>query len=206
MPSFHEVRHYLGGIWLLVKGDARGLSAFDISDRGVARSFWALIFCLPAYAIMWLGQRQEHLAAFPDSHETTASFLAKAAIVSIADWLLPLAGLFAGLAFLRQRALFRTLVVIWNWGSIAALYIGAVVLLAIMFAPEPIDDGWWMVNAYGLYALMGLFLAFLFASIWQILRTVVGGGVFQRLMIFVTMSLPLMLLQPIEKQLGIYIP
>ncbi|SFA97359.1 hypothetical protein SAMN03159496_01267 [Rhizobium sp. NFR07] len=206
MPSLHELKHSLGGIWLLVKGDARGLSAFDISDRGVARSFWAFFWCLPALLFLWLDQRHEHLAAFPDSQETTASFIAKSLVAGIADWLLPLAGVFVALALLRKRALFRTLVVICNWGSVAAVYIGAAVLLAIIFAPDATGDRWWVVSAYSLYALLVLYIAFLFIATWRILRIVVGGNPLGRLTIIVAMSLAWALLEPIEKQLGIYVP
>lgn len=206
MPSLHELKHSLGGIWLLFKGDARGLSAFDISDRGVLRSFWAFAWCLPALLILWLDERQEHLAAFPDTRETTATFIAKSVLVSIADWMLPLAGVFVALTLLRQRALFRSLVVICNWSSVVAVYIGIVVLLAAIFAPEPLDDGWWMVSTYSLYTLIALYIAFLFVSSWRILRTVVGGSLLGRVTIIVAMSLAWMLLEPIEKQLGIYVP
>ncbi|WJH42075.1 hypothetical protein N7E02_17995 [Aliirhizobium terrae] len=206
MPSLHELKHSLGGIWLLFKGDARGLSAFDISDRGVLRSFWAFVWCLPALLLLWLDQRNEHLAAFPDSRETTASFLAKSLVAGIADWLLPLAGVFVALALLRKRALFRTLVVICNWGSVAAVYIGAAVLLAIIFAPDATDDRWWVVSAYSLYALLVLYIAVLFIATWRILRIVVGGNPLGRLTIIVAMSLAWALLEPIEKQLGIYVP
>ncbi len=206
MPSFHEVRHYLGGIWLLVKGDARGLSTLDISDRGVLRSFWAFAWCLPAYIVLWFDMRREHLAAFPDTQETTTTFFAKSALVAVADWLLPVVAIFAALTLLKQRALFRSLVVIWNWGSVAVVNSGILVLLTVIFAPEPADDRLWMVSTYGLYALIAAYFGFLLVSIWRILRTVVGGGVFQRLTILVIISLSLMLLEPLEKQLGIYVP
>jgi hypothetical protein len=206
MPSLHELKHSLGGVWLLFKGDARGLSAFDISNRGVLRSFWTFVWCLPALLILWLSQRREHLTAFPDTRETAATFIAKSALVSVADWLLPLAGLFVALTLLRQRALFRSLVVICNWGSVAAVYVGIVVFLAVIFTPEPVDDRWWMASTYGLYALIALYMAFLFIATWRILRTVVGGGMVGRLTIVVAMSLAWALLTPIEKQLGIYVP
>lgn len=206
MPSIYDVRHYLGGLWLILKGDARGLSAFDISDRGVIRSFWAFIFALPAYLIMWLDQKREHALAFPDTQETTFSFIAKSALVGIGDWLMPLLGLFAVLSLLRQRALFRTMVVVFNWWSLVAIYIGIAVLLTIILAPEPADEGWWTFSTYSLFGLIAIYFGLLFISLWRILRTVIGGSFFGRLTIVACMSLALYLLQPLEKQLGIYIP
>lgn len=206
MPSPHEVRTYLYGIWLLLKGDPAGLNLLDTSKRGVWHSFWAVAWVMPVYLIMWTHGWQEYRIAFPDTDETTVTFFAKSALVGLGDMLLPIAGLAIGLMLLKKRSLFRPLVVIWNWGGVVALYIGLALLLALIFPQEPLEDPWWSLRFYGLFVLFAVYVALLFIAIWRILRTVVGGSLFLRLAIFANLSLPLLLLTPLEKRLGIDLP
>ncbi len=62
MPGFREVQYYLAGIWLLIRMDPRGFRFLDMSERGVNRSFWAILWCLPPMGISWLWWRQAYLA------------------------------------------------------------------------------------------------------------------------------------------------
>jgi len=51
MPTLKEVEFYLRGLWLLFKQDSSGFSYLDLTDRGAMRSFWAVLWALPAILI-----------------------------------------------------------------------------------------------------------------------------------------------------------
>ena len=206
MPSYDEVRLYLGGIWLLIKGDARGLRPFDISDRGVARSFWALVWAFPAFAISGVYFRNLYIEEFPEAAESALTYIAKAMVVDLAAWFLPIVALMLAAPFLRIRPLLRTLIVVWNWASMAALYFGSALVILLLSLPEPQDESWMTIAAFGWVGAAILLLALSVALFWRILRTIVGGSVLIRLQVFAVVSLPMLLLEPLEKQLGIYVP
>lgn len=207
MPSFHDVRRYLYGIWLLIKGDPRGMSLLDTSERGMWQSFWAILWCLPAYIGLWPEELQSFREAYPDSLETTSSFIAKSALLDVLEWLSPIGGVFVVLTLLKQRSrLFNALVVSLNWWSVVVLSIGTIILLIMNHVPDPTSENGWTFWMIGIFAVFAGYLAFLLLSMWRILRIVVGGRLWQRLAVFAGMSLPIALLGFLEKPLGIYIP
>ncbi|WP_105381294.1 hypothetical protein [Neorhizobium alkalisoli] len=206
MPSYDEVRSYLIGLWLLIKGDARGLRPFDISDRGVARSFWALAWAFPVLALSGIYYRSLYLEEFPEATEPALTYIAKAMLVDMAAWFLPIVALMLAAPFLKIRLLLRTLIVVWNWASMAALYFGSALVILLLSLPEPQDESWVTIAAFGWIGAAILLLALSVALFWRILRTIVGGSVLIRLQVFAVVSLPMLLLEPLEKQLGIYVP
>lgn len=56
MPTASEVRLYLKGLWLLLLGDHTGARYLDLSERGMWRSFYSALWCLPAMLVsrLWL--------------------------------------------------------------------------------------------------------------------------------------------------------
>src|SRR4051812_32688733 len=89
MPPFSEVRLYLSGLRLLIAGDARGLRPFDISDRGLLRSFLAIAWCAPAILVGWILQRVDFVLAFPEHRDSSLLFFAKMVLVEAAVWVVP---------------------------------------------------------------------------------------------------------------------
>ena len=114
MPTFKEVQYYLSGLWLLIRMDARGFQYLDISDRGMLRSFWAILWCLPPIGISWLWWQQAYLIAMPPETATGLAFFLRLALVEAANWVIPLVlGLGAlaavGVLFWRRSRAFEAL-------------------------------------------------------------------------------------------------
>lgn len=122
MPSYHEVRLYLIGLFLLIKGDRQGFRMLDISDRGMMRSFWAFVWCLPAMAVSWLWWRSLFLNGMPRDTKVGGIFFVRLAMLEVMDWILPL--IFVGLvcALLGIGKKFPALVITFNWLSIPFAY------------------------------------------------------------------------------------
>ncbi|NLS18247.1 hypothetical protein HGP16_16935 [Rhizobium sp. P40RR-XXII] len=198
MPTFREVQYYLSGLWLLIRMDARGFQYLDISDRGMLRSFWAILWSLPSIGISWLWWQQAYLTAMPPETSTGLAFFLRLALVEAANWLIPpiLAGLL--LLVFRFGDKFTPIVVTVNWLFVPANYLNALLVAMIVFVP----------GSKGLAALLSLALtmATIFA-LARILRMICGTHP-----LFVG-TLTLMLLIPnllltdfLQRFLGVYPP
>ncbi|MBB3287458.1 MULTISPECIES: hypothetical protein [Rhizobium] len=198
MPTFREVQYYLSGLWLLIRMDARGFQYLDISDRGMLRSFWAILWSLPSIGISWLWWQQAYLTAMPPETSTGLAFFLRLALVEAANWLTPpiLAGLL--LLVFRFGDKFTPIVVTVNWLFVPANYLNALLVAMIVFVP----------GSKALAALLSLALtmATIFA-LARILRMICGTHP-----LFVG-TLTLMLLIPnllltdfLQRFLGVYPP
>ena len=198
MPTFREVQYYLSGLWLLIRMDARGFQYLDISDRGMLRSFWAILWSLPSIGISWLWWQQAYLTAMPPETSTGLAFFLRLALVEAANWLIPpiLAGLL--LLVFRFGDKFTPIVVTVNWLFVPANYLNALLVAMIVFVP----------GSKALAALLSLALtmATIFA-LARILRMICGTHP-----LFVG-TLTLMLLIPnllltdfLQRFLGVYPP
>ena len=65
MPGLDEVLYYLNGIALLLKQKQEGFGWLDLTMRGLVRSFWAFVWCLPAFVVIWVSWRLYYLAGMP---------------------------------------------------------------------------------------------------------------------------------------------
>lgn len=174
MPSYHEVRLYLGGLWLLIRGDARGLRPFDISDQGVLRSFRAIAWCVPALIIGWIFQRMEYLRHFPQREDYSFIFFLKMLVLEAAQWIMPAVAPI-GLGFiLRFMPLVRILIVVRNWFAVPLTYATYVVLAPVAFLSGQ-HGATASLAGYGSIALAAAFLIVALTLAWLILRTVMGG-------------------------------
>jgi hypothetical protein len=166
MPSYHEVRLYMSGLWLLVKGDAQGFRLLDISDRGVTRSFWAYLWCLPAMAVSWNWMRLSLLRASPPDTHVGAVFFLRLAMIEAINWVIPLVLIGALCLLLGLARKFPAIVVAMNWLSLPFAYASAVLMLGVTLLPA----------ASHLFALLEMVL--LFASVVcssRILRQICGA-------------------------------
>jgi hypothetical protein len=198
MPTFKEVQYYLAGLWLLIKMDPRGFSYLDISDRGMMRSFWAILWCLPPIGLSWLWWRQSYLAAMPPETSVGLAFFFRLALVEAANWLVPLvlAGLF--LLIFRFGEKFAPVVVTTNWLGLPLSYINGLLIALIAFMP----------GSNGLVALVwfALMLAVVFA-LARILRMICGAHpVFVGALTLVLMVPSMVLTDFLQHFLGIYPP
>jgi hypothetical protein len=160
MPSLTEVKLYLGGLWLLLKGDLQGLRQLDLTDRGMMRSFWAFVWCLPAMLIYWSGMRIAFLASGPEGTSAGPAFFARLLLIEAVNWILPLV-LVGVLCLLVDAARkFPAIVVATNWLSVPVSYAYAVLTSLLFLLP----------SAAGIIAILQLFL--LIATIFAVSRII----------------------------------
>ncbi len=122
IPTIDEITRGVVGASLLLRNDARGLAAFDVSLEGFVKSFSAAVLMLPAFAFVhWLQTRDAAFGATP---------LGLALLAYALQWVaFPVTA--ALLAKLMQRTqLFVPYVVAANWAYI--VQIGIVVPVALL--------------------------------------------------------------------------
>ncbi|AYC99461.1 hypothetical protein [Neorhizobium sp. NCHU2750] len=136
MPSFPEVRHYITGLWMVFKGDRHGLKHLDLTDRGMMRSFWAFVWCLPAMFIYWNGVRYAFLQAGPQGATAGLPFFLRLFMIEALNWVLPLVLLGALCLFLRTERKFPPIVAATNWLSVPVSYAYAALTLMLFIAPR----------------------------------------------------------------------
>ena len=132
MPSFTEMKLYLLGLWLLVKGDRKGLDFVDFSDRGLMRSFWAILWCLPTILISWFWVRMAMMQAMPIGQAPGPIFFVRMGMLEMANWLIPLilAGALCWLIGLGR--VFPAVVFTANWISVPFSYLYGVLSILLM--------------------------------------------------------------------------
>ncbi|MCF6369411.1 hypothetical protein [Rhizobium halophilum] len=196
MPGPLEVRFYLAALWQLVRGDAAGLRRLDLSDRGLMRSFWAILWCFPAMTISWVWWRALFLRGMPEEASVGGLFFFRLGMLELANWLVPLIliGLLAwGLGLGRK---YYAMVVAVNWLSVPFAYAYALLSLLLMVTP----------GLTGLLSLIWLFLMMaLVFSISRIFRVICGPHPLMVATLTLVMIVPIMLLSDtLERFLGIY--
>lgn len=171
MPPLEKIRPQWLALWQLAKGDARGLSAFDITDRGVILSFWAFVYYLPAFLIHAVLARVNYLAISPDLGRSNITFLFQSLFMQIGGWLSLLLSICVFGFALGLRPLLRLIIVMVNWGSIPLLYIvyGLVYPLLLLTSGQTVIS--WLLQISLLLAVT----VSLLLLIWRILATVAGG-------------------------------
>lgn len=196
MPGFREVQYYLAGIWLLIKLDPRGFRFLDISDRGVNRSFWAIIWCLPPTGISWLWWRNAYLRSMPPETDVGLAFYFRLGLVELANWFVPL--VFAGLLLLavRMGERFAPVVVSVNWLGVPLAYINGLLLALVFFLP----------GSVGIVSM--LLLIFMLAQVFvlaRVLRMICQGHALMVGALTLVLLVPSMMLSEyLQNFLGIY--
>lgn len=165
MPGLEEVQRYLTGVWLLVRGNKDGFSWLDLSADGVLRSFWAIVWCLPAMAVTWASWRLFYLANMPAGTTTGPSFFLKLIAVDLTGWMLPLiliALIAKPLGFPRAVG---PIITATNWLSLPLSY--AVAFPAALRLVLPGSDG--------IASLLWLVLLFLaIGALFRLMRIITG--------------------------------
>lgn len=196
MPRFREVEYYLRGLWLLIFGQAQGFSYLDLSERGAMRSFWAIVWCLPATLTSWIWWRAVFLGGYPPGTKAGLSFFLRLAMVEAMNWILPLVltGFVCLLLGFRQR--FFAIVTVSNWLSVPMAYSYASVVLLAMFLP----------GMRGLASLLWLLLILiLIFSLIRLLRMICGPQPLTIAALTLVLLVPSMFLSSLLQQyLGIY--
>ena len=135
MPGFEEVRSYLFGLWLLVKGNRLGFAYVDFTERGSLRSFWAILWCMPPIVLTWIWIRASYLEAMPPGTHAGALFFFRLALSEFCGWIAPviLTGVLLGLTGFGNR--FNALVAAVNWISVPFAYGNALLLIVMILLP-----------------------------------------------------------------------
>lgn len=196
MPSYREIRLYLSGLWLLIKGDPQGFRLLDISDRGMMRSFWAFVWCLPPALASWLWLRQLILAGMPEDARLGGIFFARTAMLEVIVWLLPiiLAGLLCLMIGTYRK--FPAIVVAVNWLSVPFSWIYGVMCVVLLLAPPLIP----LIGLAQLLLLMALIIAFS-----RIMRMINGPKPLIVTAFVLVLMVPNMILtEVLQRFLGIY--
>jgi hypothetical protein len=200
LPS--ELVHPLAGLRLLARGDARGLSHFDISDDGVIRSFRAALFCLPALIVYAVLRRIEFLQVLPDLGRPHLVYIFQVLVIEASNWcftvvFLTLAGFVLGL-----RPLVRPLIVMLNWAAVPFVYAVSILLYPVLLLLDDRSTLQWMAATL-------LLLATLIGSLillWRILHTVIGGPKWRRTaFLLLTIMPPLWMTHSLEKAMGLIV-
>ncbi|MCF3639172.1 hypothetical protein LXM94_04255 [Rhizobium sp. TRM95111] len=162
MPGLDEVLHYLTGIWLLIRHQQDGFRWLDLSWRGLRRSFWAFVWCLPALAVIWASWRLYFLGNMPEGTTAGPGFFAKMLAIDIIGWLFPLvliAALAGPLGYARHLT---TIVTASNWMAVPLAYLTAVPFAVTLIAPS--------AGAFAgllLYAVFGASIILQYRIVWM---------------------------------------
>lgn len=196
MPSYNEVTLYVRGLWLLFMGDPAGGRLLDLTDRGMGRSFYAALWCLPSMALSWYWWHEAYLSALPDGVHTGAIFFLRLAMVEAICWMVPLVLIGILLAAFGAKEKYPALVVVANWLSLPFSYAYAVLILTALLFPR----------LQGLVAI--LWFALLLTLVFSFSRIVKFFVREQPLMVtalVMTLLVPGMLLSEIlQRFLGVY--
>lgn len=160
-PSMREIAFGVAGAFRLARFDLNGLTFFDLTARGAARSFWAAALTLPAY--LALADMHGDLTATPAASaelrllQTLLSY-----VVSWTAFPVLVSYMTAGAAAERRFTAFLT---VYNWSAVVqtALYLPA----AAIASGGALSPG----AASGL--LLGVVLAMLCYQ-WFIIRVTLG--------------------------------
>ncbi|MBP2463268.1 MULTISPECIES: hypothetical protein [unclassified Rhizobium] len=196
MPSYAEVRFYVSGIWLLIKGDEQGFKQLDLSDRGLLRSFWAFVWCLPAMFVTWAWWRMMFLQAMPPGTKTGGLFFFRLGMLEAIDWILPLilVGIVCALFGLCQK--FPTMVIVVNWLSVPFAYAYAVLAAAFILP----------IGMTGFLALLHLSLLIaVVVALTRVMRMLCGPQPLLVTAVVMVLIVPDMLLSEVlQRFLGVY--
>ncbi len=196
MPSLHEVQLYLRGLWLLVLGKSEGMQLLDISERGMWRSFYAALWCLPSMALSWYWWHEAYLKGLPEGAGTGGIFFFRLAMVDAICWMVPLIliGLLLILFGLREK--FAAIIIITNWLSLPFSYAYSALILLALFIPA----------LTALVALLWFMLLLaLVASTARILTVFVREQPLLVTALVMTMLVPGMILsEALQRFLGVY--
>lgn len=162
MPGLDEVLYYLTGVLLLLKQKQDGFSWLDLTMRGFARSFWAAVWCLPAFAVIWAFYRFYYLAAMPADTSAGLKFFLKLAFIDVVGWLLPLVLLALLARPLGYGKYLATVVTASNWIAVPFAYAAAIPVALILILPASAP-----IVGPLLYIVFGASIVLQFRLVWM---------------------------------------
>jgi hypothetical protein len=196
MPTLKEVEFYLRGLWLLFKQDPAGFSYLDLTERGALRSFWAIVWALPAILVSFAWWRLLYLQGLPEGTETGALFFFRLTLVEASNWIFPLVLLGVLCLLIGIGEKFSSMVVVINWLALPISYSYGLLVLMMMFLPA----------LAGVVALLWLILMVsVIVALFRIIRMIVGEQLLMVSTIVMVLLVPSMIIaELLEQYLGVY--
>lgn len=134
MPGLEEVEAYVHGIYLLARNRAEGFKWLDISADGFWRSFWSILYAVPALAVSWASYRAVFLQASGSGGTAGPGFVLRLALIDVVTWVAPLVLVGVVAKPLGIARSFGRFVIATNWlGSVTAYMLALPSLLRTVF-------------------------------------------------------------------------
>ena len=162
MPGLDEVLYYLNGIALLLKQKQEGFGWLDLTMRGLVRSFWAFVWCLPAFVVIWVSWRLYYLAGMPADTRAGFDFFVRLMVIDVVGWLLPLVLLLAFARPLGYGRYLSTVVTASNWIAVPFAYAAAIPFALALVLPASAP-----LAGLLLYVVFGASVVLQFRLVWM---------------------------------------
>lgn len=196
MPTRSEVSLYLKGLWLLILNKPEGARYLDLTDLGMRRSFFAIIWCIPSILVTWTWQHFTYLTMMGSNAPTGPIYFFRLGLVELICWLVPIILIGLLLYFAGAKEKFSAIITCANWLSVPFTTAYGVLILIAYFIPA----------LQGVVAL--LFFVLLLAlviSFSRITRFFIRN---QGLLVFTVVATllvsPMLISEALQKFLGIY--
>ncbi|WP_174802658.1 hypothetical protein [Martelella limonii] len=135
MPRLAEVLFYLRGLWLLSKADPAHARYLDFTERGVARSFWALAYSFP---LMVASELVSLTRLVQPSIDLTVMALLRTALIQGLSWMAPLVVLGVVCMVSGLPRAFLKIIVATNWLSLPVNLFAALAIFLIATGLQPL--------------------------------------------------------------------
>jgi hypothetical protein len=139
MPRLEEVQYYFRGLWLLLMGRLEGFGWLDFSERGFWRSWWAVVYCLPAMMLSWAGLRMYYLSTMPAGAAAGPTYVAKLITVDAATWIISYLALAIAMLLSGYASRILPMIIAINWLSVPLQWLGICGSLVLIFSPGNLD-------------------------------------------------------------------
>lgn len=151
-----EMRQYVAGALMLLRNDRRGFSLLDVTADGFWRSFAAMVYALPAFAVSWMHYRAVFIEETGRA-DLGIGFLLRLALIDLAAWVLPIIFVALVAPALGVADRFARWTVATNWLTVPLTYV-----LVVPLVLSSLATGFETVAGLLLLVLFGLALAVLY--------------------------------------------
>ena len=161
MPQLEEVLYYLRGLWLALTKPEEGLRHLDFSYRGLVRSIWSILYCLPPILMSWAAYRMDYLSIRPSTASTGPEFFLKLAFVEIVVWIVPVVAMTGVLVAAGFSSRIVPVLVTYNWLMVPVSWALSVYSFLMILSP---GDGQSFALIYLMLAVLSLAAEFVILS------------------------------------------
>lgn len=198
MPGLEEVEAYVHGIFLLARNRTEGFKWLDISADGFWRSFWSILYAVPALAVSWASYRSLFLQAAGSGSTAGTGFVMRLALIDVTTWVAPLVLIGLAARPLNIQRNFGRYVIATNWlGTVTAYALALPSLLRMLF------DG---TSAFITVGSIAIFIAMVLL-LYRITRLALDGdGMMAATLTIATIVFSIVLTGILQQALGVAIP